>query len=493
MIRFCIPILILLFQACAPKSKGDNLFVALFQGNVTPTLHGNSVSSDENSSDENLNPDPEKSEEVELPEWTVLNGKSPGVLTMRSRLAVDKNNGFVYVISDVDGNLYLDERTQRLFPTRNLVLKKYNSKKKIIWTKEFGLPGVRLKVGGIAVDWKGNLYATGTRMRFLEEGENEGNEKMLLLKFDSAGNLLWEKQVGVPGAYNLVVPTAITADVWEDVYVAGTTNAPFGGSYRSPGNAFIIKFNRRGEQIWLKQLSIQATDIIPGGLILDRHSMNVYMVGTARDADFKKRRFTGSEGNTRNYSLFVLKYKTANGEYEFFAQRGGTRSDHYEGNAIAVDRSGDVIVGGRQSEADPNTGKHKGYVGTLMKFNTEGKLQWTRKIGKGDGELKVTDIDSIDVDRKGNIFTTGSTNENVEKGEADSVGVKDVFVSKHSTSGDKEWVRQIGATPGQSLYGTGIGTDSNGNLYCVGSASGGVLNGLSVQGGIDQFVLKLRD
>nr|WP_051061397.1 SBBP repeat-containing protein [Leptospira weilii] len=443
--------------------------------------------------DENLNPVPEESEEVESSEWTVLNGKSPGVLTMRSKLAVDTNSGFVYVISDVDGNLYWDERTHKLFLTRNLVLKKYDSKKRIIWTKEIGTPGERLKAGGIVVDRNGNLYATGARMSFFENGENEGNEKMSVLKFDSDGNLLWEKQVGVPGVYNSVVPTAIAVDIWEDVYVAGTTNAPFGGSYRSSGNAFIIRFNRRGEQVWLKQLSIQATDIIPSGLILDQYSMNVYMVGTARDADFKNHRYTGSEGNTRNYSLFVLKYKTGNGEYEFFAQRGGTRSDHYEGNSIALDSNGNVIVGGRHSEADPNTGGRTRYVGILAKFKKDGELQWTRKIGKGDGKLKETYIHSIDVDRQGNIFTIGSTNENVEKGEADSVGVKDVFVSKHSPFGDKEWIRQIGATPGQSLYGSGIGTDLNGNLYCVGSVSGGTLNGLSVQGGIDQFVLKLED
>ncbi|WP_230489846.1 SBBP repeat-containing protein [Leptospira noguchii] len=53
-----------------------------------------------------------------------------------------------------------------------------------------------------------------------------------------------------------VNPRKITADIFENYYIIGTSSGPFGGGGARYGNDFIIKFDTDGNQIWVIQLSI---------------------------------------------------------------------------------------------------------------------------------------------------------------------------------------------------------------------------------------------
>ncbi|WP_232435234.1 SBBP repeat-containing protein [Leptospira noguchii] len=58
-----------------------------------------------------------------------------------------------------------------------------------------------------------------------------------------------------------VNPRKIAVDIFENYYIIGTSSGPFGGDSARYRNGFIIKFGTDGNQIWVKQLSIEGSDI----------------------------------------------------------------------------------------------------------------------------------------------------------------------------------------------------------------------------------------
>ena len=68
-----------------------------------------------------------------------------------------------------------------------------------------------------------------------------------------------------------------------------------------------------------------------------------------------------------------------------------------------------------------------------------------------------------------------------------SSGDYDVFLVKYNSSGTKQWTKQLGTS--SSELGTGVTTDSSGNIYVTGSTEGG-LDGNTNSGETDIFLVK---
>ncbi|EMO25971.1 beta-propeller repeat protein [Leptospira interrogans serovar Bataviae str. HAI135] len=71
-----------------------------------------------------------------------------------------------------------------------------------------------------------------------------------------------------------------------------------------------------------------------------------------------------------------------------------------------------------------------------------------------------------------------------------SIGNRDLFLTKYSSSGEMKWLQQVGTT-NTSIDSTGLARDSEGNLYCSGYSDGPV-NGIPAIGLQDLFILKYR-
>ena len=89
---------------------------------------------------------------------------------------------------------------------------------------------------------------------------------------------------------------------------------------------------------------------------------------------------------------------------------------------------------------------------------------------------------SITSDSSGNVYVTGYTQGSLDGNT--SAGGWDLFVLKYNSSGTKQWTKQLGTS-----IGSGITSDSSGNLYVTGSTEGG-LDGNSSAGGADLIVVK---
>ena len=103
---------------------------------------------------------------------------------------------------------------------------------------------------GIAVDLWGNAYVTGF-------AEDTFWPDAFIAKYDRHGKQVWIELFGAPGgkwgAGDWGIGIAV--DRWGNAYVAGCTMGTFPGQTFAGGwcDAFIAKYDRYGEQKWIKQ------------------------------------------------------------------------------------------------------------------------------------------------------------------------------------------------------------------------------------------------
>jgi len=117
----------------------------------------------------------------------------------------------------------------------------------------------------------------------------------------------------------------------------------------------------------------------------------------------------------------------------------------------------------------------------LVKYNSSGTKQWTKQLGttlwdEGHG---------VTVDSSGNIYVTGGTGGGLD-GNTSSGGY-DIILVKYNSSGTKQWTKQLGTSSWD--WGSGVTTDSSGNIYVTGFTYGD-LDGNTSSGNQDIFLVK---
>ena len=97
--------------------------------------------------------------------------------------------------------------------------------------------------------------------------------------------------------------------------------------------------------------------------------------------------------------------------------------------------------------------------------NDNPTVEWKRQSG-----ISTTGYDSsngIAVDRTNNIYTVGRTSGNVA---GSNQGLYDAWISKHDSTGQQIWKRQVGTTGYDAA--SGVAVDNIGNVYAIGWTDG---------------------
>ncbi|MBA4717734.1 MAG: SBBP repeat-containing protein [Nitrosopumilus sp.] len=166
----------------------------------------------------------------------------------------------------------------------------------IQWSVQFGNDSID-GGGGIAIDSLDNTYVTGYTDGNLF-ATNAGFADGFIVKYDINGNELWTKQFG--GTFNDLA-SDITVDSLDNVYVAGSTNGDLFETSAGNNDAFIVKYDTNGNELWTKQFGSSMLDV-GGNLVVDSLD-NVYFTGNTR-GDL----FGTNEGGFDD--IFLLKYKS---------------------------------------------------------------------------------------------------------------------------------------------------------------------------------------
>ena len=206
---------------------------------------------------------------------------------------------------------------------------------------------------------------------------------------------------------------------------------------------------------------------------------NLYSVGYfAGTIDFDD--FGGIDSHTSGsaYDLFILKYNVDDtyGWVRHFG--GGTWND---GQGIAVDSHGDVIVVGDYKGIDVNFNDAGGadlhssegsYDILITKYYSDGSYGWSRTFGStgNDKGFKVVldDADNIYItgyfQNTVNFDASGGTDSHVSNGDMD------IFITKYNANGSYGWTRTIGGTGTDAGYSIAFGKDDT--LCMTGTFSG---------------------
>ncbi len=314
---------------------------------------------------------------------------------------------------DASGNSYVTGYTSGTFSGQSnaggtdAFLAKLDSSGKVLWVREFGSSSSDFGTA-VAVDGSGNVFVVGITSGTMPGGNiAAGQDDYFLAKFDSSGTRQWLVQHGTSAMDDGL---AVGVDGSGNSYVAGSTTGAIMGSNAGGDDAFLVKYDSSGSTLWAKQFGGSGDDDAMG-LAVDS-SGNAYVTGGTSSG-------LGGHTNAGGFDVFLAEYGSS-GTRAWLTQFG-TSSDE-EGNGVAIDGSGNAYVTGYAmgSLAGTNAGKQDAFV---AKVDASGNRGWTSQFGTSADDAGK----AVAVDASGNVIVGGFTGGKL--GSA-ALGGTDAFVAQ---------------------------------------------------------------
>lgn len=272
-----------------------------------------------------------------------------------------------------------------------------------------------------------------------------------------------EKALSAGGAYMASISTS-ASDVagnrlreqvdWAFTVEGTDGNTGLGGGGGGPGGGGGGLGGGSGGT-WTRQLGAIEGKTTANAVAIDSLG-NVYVAGTTD---------RGLEGNAQagTSDAFVLKFSHS-GALLWVRQLGSSGADTL-GNAIATDASGNIYVAGTTSGAlggTPSVGLRDAF---LVKYGSDGAVQWARRVGSSGHE---TLGNALAVDSSGNPIVAGATSGALAS--RLSAGSSDIFLAKFNSAGERTWTEQYGSLLDDEA--NVVATDASGNILVAGATSG---------------------
>jgi hypothetical protein len=369
-------------------------------------------------------------------------------------------------VADHYGNVYIAGETQGVLSGRNFgktdaFISKFGSTGNMIWTKQFGTSEDD-KITDLAIDRSGHLYATGYTKGVLNE-KNFGNEDIIVVKFDTAGTIEWQKQYGTDSTD---IGNRIYIDVRGNIFVSGLTKGLMGKSSFGDVDCVILKLDNKGNIIWIKQFGTSKHDECRG--ITGDSESNIYVCGyTEGDLAAK---------NKGKWDAFIGKFNDRGEQVKIF--QFGT-NDFDIANCITMDKEKNIYVGG--STGGDFGGKQLGRGDSyLSKLNENFEILWTQQFGtkRWDGVNGIALNEQISENIVVGCCQYGPTCQasiRIFKKDGTPVGVNNYAA-----------IGKNGGTCGQ-----GVCIDNKGNIYQTGNTGGSLFKSIDKTKGHDIFLIKL--
>jgi Secretion system C-terminal sorting domain/Beta-propeller repeat len=331
-----------------------------------------------------------------------------------------------------------------------------------VWVKRYDGPG------GFGFDWakaivtdkSGNVYVTGGSIG------SSYNSDYYTIKYDNGGNVIWAKSynavAGMTTSGSADIALAIAVDDSCNVYVTGSSKTTATGK-----DIATIKYDCNGNQKWVaKYNGSNSTDDEARAIAVDKDG-SVYVTG------YINHNTSGSavdDWATIKYDKFGVQQ---------WIQTVGTPSMAEQARALVLDDNANVYVTGYTYAL------LQGENYTTIKYNKDGVQQW-RQDFNGIGSEQHDDAYDIAVDKSGNVYVTGESEE-----AAGASGPQDYATVKYDKDGVKLWEQRYNYQGGGD-HAKKVKVDQNGNVYVTGMSSGiGGFDYATIKynsGGVQQWV-----
>ena len=387
-----------------------------------------------------------------------------GTMSLRSAVATDAA-GNVYVTGGFRGSATFGTNTLvSAGPDANadIFIAKYDPHGQLLWVRQVG--GESDDNGnGIAVDGETNVYVTGHFQGSVSFGSTnvtgQGWEDVFVAKYTATGALLWVRTAG--GEFR-DQGQALALDGAGNVCVTGEFNltaafGPFTLTHISQDDVFVTKLDQDGNFLWAASGGGIGQDF--GFGIAADQTGNVYVTGYIQ--------YTNTFGSIGVpplfnpfdwYDVVLAKYDPA-GAPVWVRRAGSVSSDG--GEAVAVDRSGNIYVTGWMASPSIFGSTNVTRGGSfLAKYKNSGDVEWVRVDEYGTPK-------GITCDARGDVYVAGDA---LLLGSDGGYGSRDIVVSKYDANGARLWRQNAGSTMWDS--GLDIALDGASNIYLCGTFQG---------------------
>ncbi len=160
--------------------------------------------------------------------------------------------GNVFVVGYTAGSLTSDEN----YGGSDVFLSKFDSSGELIFTKQIGSSGDDFGEG-IVIDKDSNVYITGSFDGTFDTWGSSGLADVFLIKYDNNGNKLWSRAFGSP---RNEMGTSLATDINGNVFLAGHTVGVIDGNSFGKTDIFVVKYDSEGNNIWNKQFGSSEDD-----------------------------------------------------------------------------------------------------------------------------------------------------------------------------------------------------------------------------------------
>ncbi|MBK7401984.1 MAG: SBBP repeat-containing protein [Myxococcales bacterium] len=342
---------------------------------------------------------------------------------------------------DARGNVFVAGLTDGVLPGQasagktDAFVRAYDASGRELWTHQFGTSALD-SANGVAVDASGNLLVTGSTMGALPGQTSAGEEDVFVRKYDASGKELWTRQFG---SSKTEFATAIAVDASGNVVVVGLTRGALPG-HTSEGadDAFVRAYDPSGKELWTVQFGSGQID--EARSVAVDASGNVFVAGSTRGT------LPGQTSSGAD-DAFVRSYDRS-GKERWTQQFGSGQLDEAQG--VVVDGAGNVVVAGHTEGTFPGQASAGGRDGFVRSYDASGNERWTRQFGSS----QFDGVRGVAVDASGNVLVGGFTVASLP-GQT-SVGKEDAFVQSYDGSGKHRWTKQFGTDVYDSVDGIAV-------------------------------------
>jgi uncharacterized delta-60 repeat protein len=412
------------------------------------------------------------------------------------------DNKATAIAIDSERNVYVTGYSRGKTTGPDFYTVKYDSNLNKIWAERYDGPSHLGDYANdiVVKDYNGNtyVYVTGKSYR----GKREKHADYCTLKYDSDGNLIWDKRYD-SRRNGEDIANAIAVDDDGNVYVTGKSQESLEKDPVKSFDYLTIKYNSRGRMRWAKRYEgYESTEIATNNeaTAIVAKAGYVYVTGISSngantdfatikyDADDGREvwpgevvRYDGTHGDDGANALavddvgnvYVCGYSSNGTNTDFATIKYGPDGNSpwmrtYEGgsNDVATDmvvEAGYIYVTGYSEQIDQEIGLNKDFA--TIKYDANGNEVWgtlPNGVALCNGGHGADEAVAIFVDSYGEIYVTGTS-------QGDSS--QDYFTLKYNTTGNLIWLARYNSTnstAGWNDFATALVVDSSGNVYVTG-------------------------
>jgi hypothetical protein len=241
----------------------------------------------------------------------------------------------------------------------NALLVKLDANGDTIFTKQFATPF--WEAFNFCIQNPDGTYILAGGSKAFSGG---GNENMWLVKTDSTGNLLWQKNYGGSGEESALSVSKTTDNGY---ILAGNTNSYGAGSY----DMYIVKVDSAGNFQWQKTFGGSLSEGADG--VIQTSNGDYIINGGYRLTSF-------------DFDAYIVRINSVGG-LVWQKKYGKNQTDEFDGKPIELSNGNIVICGILSDTITPYNPK-----GWLVQLNSLGDSLWSMKFDKWNDQNYFTDI-----------------------------------------------------------------------------------------------------